>query len=298
MPTATPTPLPPKTPPPPAKPVPNKSPPSGDKQMSQRKLRQTGNAEKARSQSLEILSGVIAKAHKVVVYGPGGVGKTELCANLKTIGIKPLFLDLEEGSQFLDVARIIPLCFDDCRAVLHNREIWESYDAVVVDSLTKADELSVAWTLENITTEKSVHVTSIEGYGWGKGYTHTFETFLQLLSDLDAVVRAGKHVICTAHDCTANVPNPGGDDWCRYEPRLQSPASGKGSIRHRVKEWCDHLLYIGFDQSVTDGKATGNGSRTIYPTEMPTHWAKSRTLADVVDYEKGSAKIWQRLFGV
>ena len=29
-------------------------------------------------------------------------------------------------------------------------------------------------------------------------------------------------------------PNPAGEDWLRYEPRLQSPNSGKASIRLRV----------------------------------------------------------------
>src|SRR5690606_3301613 len=98
-------------------------------------------------------------------------------------------------------------------------------------------------------------------------------------------------------DCTANVPNPAGDDFLRYEPRLQSPTSGKASIRHRVKEWCDHLLYIGYDVFVKDEKAQGCGTRTIYAQEMPTHWAKSRTLSDPVPYPKGDVTIWQHIFG-
>ena len=34
------------------------------------------------------------------------------------------------------------------------------------------------------------------------------------------------NVILICHDCTATVPNPTGEDWLRYEPRLQSPGSG------------------------------------------------------------------------
>lgn len=243
--------------------------------------------------------GVAAAAHKVVIYGPGGVGKSELCSLLSQVEIEPLFIAIEEGCHFLDVAQVdpIPHTWAELRAVLQNRELLAPFGAVVIDSATKAEEFATTWTIANVPHEKGHVVNSIEGYRFGKGYTHVFETFLQMLGDLDAIARMGKHVILTAHDCTASVPNPNGEDWIRYEPRLQSPPSGKGSIRHRVKEWADHLLYVGYDLVVDgDGKAKGGGTRTIYPSEMPTHWAKSRKIADPVPYDKGDAEIWRQLF--
>lgn len=237
--------------------------------------------------------------HKIVIYGPGGVGKSELCALLSTIDIEPLFVDVEEGTLFLDVARVSPTprSWDEVRAIYRNRELLEPFGAVVTDSFTKLEELAAAWVLANIKHEKGHHVSSVEGYGFGKGLTHIYETFIQILGDLDAVSRMGKHVIAICHDCTSEVPNPGGENWIRYEPRLQSPSSGKNSIRHRVKEWCDHLLYIGFDIAVNeDGKAQGSGTRTIYPTELPTHWAKSRLLSEPIPYAKGDANLWRQLF--
>lgn len=186
--------------------------------------------------------------------------------------------------------------WDELRAFLQNPDSLADYGAVVIDSLTKSEELALEWTLKNVKHEKGHHVNGIEGYGFGKGLTHLYETFLQLLGDLDAVARRGKHVIGIAHECVATVPNPRGEDWIRYEPRLQSPASGKSSIRHRVKEWCDHLVYVGYDTIVDDeGKASGSGTRAIYPTERPTHWAKSRSLSKSIVYEKGDATFWQLL---
>lgn len=222
-----------------------------------------------------------------------------MAASIKQCGVNPLFLDLERGSNHCDVARIDTIeTWDDLRGILHDEQYLSSFDAVVIDSLTKAEELAVRWTIENVPSENGSHVKSIEGFGWGKGYTHAYETFLQLLGDLDGVARRGKHVICTAHECTANVPNPTGSDWIRYEPRLQSPASGKSSVRHRVKEWCDHMMFIGFDVHVTEaGKGIGAGGRTIYPTEMPTHLAKSRCLSSPIPYQRGSADLWKQLFG-
>lgn len=210
----------------------------------------------------------------------------------------PLFCDLEDGSKFFDVPRIDPPpeSWDDLRCVLQDHAAWDDYGAVVIDSLTKAEELATAWTLANVPHEKGHRIESIEGYGFGKGLTHVYETFLKILGDLDAHIRRGRHVICVAHECTANVPNPAGEDWIRYEPRLQSPTSGKSSIRHRVKEWCDHLLYVGYDTAVSkDGKGIGGGTRTIYPVEMPAWWAKSRLLSDPIVYERGSAELWQQL---
>lgn len=242
----------------------------------------------------------MSKPQKIVLYGTGGVGKSELCSLLPQVGIKPLFLDLESGTNELDVDRIATLdCWDHLRQCLQNHSLFDPFGAVIVDA-TKAEEWAVEWTLANVpkTSERSNDVTyvkSIEGYGWGRGYSHVYETFLCLLQDLDALHRKGKHIVLIAHDCVSNVPNPSGEDWIRYEPRLQKVS--KGEIRLRVKEWCDHLLFVGYDVAAAKGKGKGSGTRTIYPVEMPTHMAKSRKLADPVVYEKGSAEIWKLIFG-
>lgn len=234
----------------------------------------------------------------VQLYGGGGIGKTELAANIRQVGCNPLFIDIENGSHYLDVARVSPApeTLDDIRAVLCNDDLLRPFDTIVIDSMTKAQEYCEAWTITNVPHEKGHRVTSLEGYGFGKGIEHVYDTFLLLLGDLDAQVRRGRNVIVICHECVTEVPNPVGENWIRYEPRLQSPKSGKSSIRHRLKEWCDHLLYIGYDVSASkDGKGTGVGTRTIYPQERPGWWAKSRTLAEEIPYEKGSAELWKRL---
>lgn len=246
--------------------------------------------------SANVSVGVLRGAQRICIYGPGGWGKTSLASLLEAVGIPPLFLDLESGSRFLNVSRVLPETFDEVRAVLHNTELLDGFGAVVVDSLTKLEEFATAWTLANVKHEKGHYVTSIEGFGFGKGYTHVYETFLLVLADLDALVRQGKQVIGLCHDMTANVPNPTGEDYIRYEPRLQN--SKNCSIRYRVKEWCDHLFYGGFDLFVNErGKAVGSGSRTIYPVELPTHLAKSRTLADPIPFAKDDPILWNLLFG-
>lgn len=281
-------------PPPPAPPATKQSKPSAPPPP---KPNGAPAADSGPKRKLSVSSGVAAESHRVVIYGPGGVGKTELCSLMNEVGLSPLFIDLEDGTKFLNVSRVAPESFNELRQVLQDDQLLDGFNAIVIDSLTKAEEFAVAWTLANVPHEKGHVVKSVEGYGFGKGFTHVYESFLPLLGDLDTHVRKGRHVVCIAHECTANVPNPTGEDWIRYEPRLQSPTSGKASIRHRVKEWADHLLYIGFDTAVSkDGKATGSGSRTIYPVELPTWWAKSRKLADPIPYQQGDAEVWRQMF--
>jgi len=192
------------------------------------------------------------QGHRVGIYGPGGIGKTTLAA---TAPGPVAFFDLDDSLPVLlpslagyDVRRVEGIDgWEDMRVALHG-DGWDDIRTIVIDSATKAEELALGWTLANVPHEKDgVLIRRIEDYGFGKGWQHNFETFLKPLGDLDRHVRAGRHVVLICHDCTATVPNPKGEDWLRYEPRLQNPSSGKASIRLRVREWLDHLLYLGYD---------------------------------------------------
>jgi hypothetical protein len=169
---------------------------------------------------------------------------------------------------------------------------WEKVRSIVIDTGTRAEELAVAHTLENVLVDGK-RVTSVEGYGYGKGYGFVFDTFLPLLADLDRHARAGRNVVFVCHDCTSTVPNPAGEDWLRYEPRLQSPNSGKASIRLRVREWADHVLFVGYDVSVgKDGKGRGAGTRTLYSAEVPHCMAKSRTTQETIPLGDDGEAVW------
>jgi hypothetical protein len=237
-------------------------------------------------------------AERIAIYGPGGIGKTTLAASAPG----PVwFFDLDESLGVVALpendVRVVPNVetWDELRATLQGGG-WDDVRTIVVDSATRAEELAVAWTIENIPHEKGNRIRRLEDYGYGKGYQHVYETFLCLLGDLDMHVRAGRNVVMVCHDCTTTVPNPQGDDYLRYEPRLQSPASGKGSIRLRVREWADHLLFIGYDIAAEDGKGQMSGSRTIYPNETAFCMAKSRTLDMPIEYVRFDDALWREIF--
>lgn len=229
--------------------------------------------------------------HRIVLYGPGGIGKTTLAANLPQ---PVVFFDLDESLGMLGLdAQVVPVdSWQGIRSALQ-ADGWDGVKSIVIDTATKAEELAVAHTLTSVKQDGKTF-TNIEAYGYGKGYGYVFDTFLPLLADLDAHVRAGRNVVLICHDCIANVPNPSGEDWIRYEPRLQSPASGKASIRLRVREWADHVLFVCYDVAVNkDGKAHGAGSRTLYRAELPSFMAKSRTGAEPIMVD--GQNVWENI---
>ena len=233
-------------------------------------------------------------AQRIELYGPGGIGKSELVENMKKVGIEPLVLDTDNETNHLNIDRVDVSNWQSLRAAVQDKELIGPYGAVVIDNMSKAQQLAQEYAVANIPHEKGHTVQRFEDYGFGKGYSHVYELMLLLLGDLDSAVRAGKHVVLIAHDCVTQVPNPAGEDYQRYEPRLNDQKNG--NVRSRVKEWCDHMLYVGYDVFAKDGKGQGAGTRTIYTTELPSWLAKSRYLSEPIPYEKGSPELWKQLF--
>jgi len=247
-----------------------------------------------------VLTGRHVGAQRVLLYGPGGVGKSELC----TLTPNPVFVDLENGSRSFDVARIDGIeSFTDVRSVLQS-DALEPFGTVVIDTATKLEELALAHVLAHVPHEKpGVKITGIESYGFGKGYRHLYDAVSLVLQDCDRLVRMGKNVILVAHSCTNEAPNPTGDNWLRYEPRLQHPKK-ENSVRDRAFGWADHVLFIGYDVAVDRSKGVGSGTRTIYTQELPSHVAKTRGAYDAdadvpasLPYPKGDDSIWNLILG-
>jgi hypothetical protein len=239
--------------------------------------------------------GVVRTAHKVGIYGTGGIGKSSLAAMLDGA----VFVDLENSTADLDVTRYGPAegveTWADLRALLNGNTL-DSARSIVVDTATTAEEWCRKHVIATVRTEKGNTVDSIEGYGFGKGYVHLFEEWRRFMGDLERHFRAGRWVVLIMHDRQGKVPNPAGEDWTRWEPRLHH--SEKASILHATKEWVDHMLFVSYDVIAKDGKAKGGGTRTIYSVETPTYVAKTRTLdGSPIIYEKGSKSLWERLAG-
>lgn len=228
-----------------------------------------------------------------MLYGTGGIGKSTLAC----LAGKVAFFDLDESLEVLRSQleeqcipfpeRVQASNWNEIRSTLQASG-WDGIDTVVLDTGTKAEEFAAAETIRTKRHEKGHSVKSIEDYGYGKGFQFVFDTFQCLLGDLDRHIREGRNIIIIAHDCVSNVPNPDGEDWIRYEPRLQSPKTGNNSIRLRLKEWCDHVLFLSYDVAAKDGRAKGSGTRSLITAETPTCMAKSRTTNETFSIEAGT----------
>ena len=235
--------------------------------------------------------------HRIAVYGPGGIGKTTLA----TSAPGPVaVVDLDDSLPVLlpklpdrEIRAVAADTWQEIRDALHAPG-WDDIGTVVIDSATKAEELALEHTLETIPHEKGHKVSKVEDYGFGKGWRHLYGTFLALLSDLDQHVRAGRHVILVCHELRTKAGNPSGDDYLRHEPLLNS--SERSNIRQRVRDWSDHLLFIGYDINVEDGKGHGSGTRTIYPIQLPPCMAKSRKLEAPLPLELNDRTLWELMF--
>lgn len=229
--------------------------------------------------------------HRVVLYGTGGAGKTTLACSLPG---RTAFVDLDESlgklagvqDRLADGSVVaVDVRGEDGEPTWERLTAalaapgWDGIDNVVIDSFTAAEELAKAFVLKTVPVGKGMLAKSIEDYGYGKGYVHLFDAVTAALPLFEKHIRAGRNVVLICHECVQTYPNPAGDDFIRYEPRLQSPSGGKASIRYRVKEWADHVLFLKLDCEVTeDGKAKGGYFRTVYPSDLQWCMAKSRTL--------------------
>ena len=241
------------------------------------------------------------KGHRILLYGTGGIGKTTLACLAQG---KTVFVDADESLPVLksqlkaleiENPQVVSVSsWSTLRAAL-NSPGWDGVSNIVLDTITKIEEWSLAHVLSTVKTDKGRTAEGIEDYGFGKGYKYAFENFLLLLGDLERHTRAGRNVFLIAHDCTSNVPNPKGEDYLRYEPRLQHAGKGDASVRLRLKEWCDHVLFLGYDVEVNKatGVAEGHGSRTLYASELPFCMAKSRTFSGTINIDKPGDSPWE-----
>lgn len=243
-------------------------------------------------------------AQRIGIYGTGGVGKTSLASLVRYVGKRPILLDADDNSRHIDIERYGTteglIDWQSLRGLLADDSAFAPYDVIILDSITRCEEWCSSYVVETVPVgnkEKSYgKAERIEDFGWGKGFTHIFEAMKQLLADLDRHVRAGRDVIVIAHNCKASVPNPMGEDFIRYEPRLQGGKAGGSDFRSFWKEWLNHLFFIEYDVAAKDGRAVGYGSRTIYPQERPHYIAKSVSIRDPIVYPEGSYELWVKLF--
>lgn len=221
---------------------------------------------------MQIVSGIMPKATKAVLYGPEGIGKSTFAS----MAPNPLYIDTEGSTTRLNVRRIQPapeswmMILEQVRYVLNNPSVCGT---LIVDTADWAQKHCI----DSVCAQRKM--SSIEDAGYGKGYVFVYEEFGRLLNLLDQVIDRGVNVIITAHAAMRKFDQP--DEMGSYDRwELKLINSKNSSIAGMVKEWADMVLFANYETIVVKndqkkGKAQG-GQRVMYTTHHPCWDAKNR----------------------
>ena len=212
------------------------------------------------------------RAPKVVIGGPGKIGKTTFAASApKSIGILT-----EDGADDVD-AMAFPMCktLNDVYSAigtLYNES--HEFENVWLDSLDWLEPMLHAHVCEQN------NWANIEAPGFGKGYVAAAEEWRNLLAGFEAL-RTDKNmgVIMIAHDKVKRLDSPMSDGYDTYTLKINDRAMAL------VQEWADILGFAnyeimtrsaekGFGQKET--KALATGKRILHVEPHPAHFGGNR----------------------
>ncbi|HEL1325444.1 TPA: ATP-binding protein [Streptococcus equi subsp. zooepidemicus] len=220
---------------------------------------------------MQITRGKRARAQRVVIYGPEGIGKSSFAAQFPD----PLFIDTEGSTDNMDVARMdkptsYTMLKNQIAFVKANPTVCKT---LVIDTIDWSESLIV----DDVCAQHSKK--GIEDFNWGNGYTYTKEEMGRFLNMLQELIELGINVVLTAHAQMRKFEQP--DEmgaYDRWELKLGKKTSSQTTPL--VKEWADMVLFANYKTVVMTSetkkkKATG-GQRMLYTEHHPAWDAKNR----------------------
>lgn len=204
---------------------------------------------------------------RIMMIGVEGVGKSTAGASMPN----PLFICCENrlvGPQFENTDSIVPKSWDDIIKTL-DELIADShgYKTLVIDTLDWMEPMLYT----HVCTKAGYK--NIEDFGYGKGYVVAQQEARQLIVRLEKLNFAGMNIMLLAHSIVKTVNNPAGDNYDRYEGKMNAKIGGL------FKEWCDVILFAHFDMyTKKDGtrtKAFGGDGRIVQTTHSAAWDAKN-----------------------
>jgi energy-coupling factor transporter ATP-binding protein EcfA2 len=222
---------------------------------------------------MQITSGIVEGAQKVVIHGPEGIGKSSLAAMFP----KGLFIDTEGSTKKLNVRRM-PKPSSWMMLMSHIDYIKRNpheCDTLIIDTIDWAEDLCISNTCSSRGKE------GVEDFGYGKGYVYLEEDFGRLLNALTDLVEINNiNTVLLAHSLPKkfDLPDEMGS-YDRYELKLEKKTAPL------VKEWADMILFINYKTFVVNSQSDGKGKnkaqgskRVIYTQHHATAGAWSNEI--------------------
>lgn len=225
---------------------------------------------------MNITTGVIPKAQKVVLYGVEGIGKTTFAAQFPN----PLFSDTEDSTLHMNVARLDkPTSWTMLLQQVDFVKMNKPCSTYIIDTIDWAEKLCKAHLAANGKWNDNAN-------DYGAKYIALEKEFGDLLNKLSEVVDVGINVVITAHAWLRKKEEP--DEmgaYDRYELKLEKKPAPL------VKEWADMVLFANFKTTIltdekTKSKKGVGGQRMMFTTHRPAWDAKNRAgLADELPFD-------------
>ena len=217
----------------------------------------------------KVIKGKIQSPHFVLIYGTDSVGKSTFGASAPN----PIFLEMESGSDNLDVSRLKIKSFEELNQAL-NSLLTEEHDfkSVVVDSLDWLEPLVWAAVCQEGGQK------SIEDFGYGKGYVLALKKWNDLILTFKKLREVKKmNIILIAHSQIKVFNDPSQpQSYDRYQLKLNDKAAAL------FREAVDSVLFATFetfvkkDGNMSKAKAFGEGKRVLFTERRPSFDAKNR----------------------
>lgn len=214
-----------------------------------------------------ILTGKKSRPRVITLYGVPGVGKSTWASAAPS----PIFIQTEAGLDDIGTDRF-PLCeqFTHVMQCLQALAEPNNYKTVVVDSLSALEPM--VWKETCSRGGKS----SIEDFGYGKGYIKALDVWREFVSILDTI-KDKMNVILIGHSKVTRFNDPEGDGYDLYDLDIYKHAS------QAFFRWSDEVLFANYKvYKKTEGEGIkkrniGVGAeRVIYTQELPAFKAKNR----------------------
>lgn len=207
---------------------------------------------------------VKSEAHKGVIYGPPGIGKSTFLSQAP----EPLFIDTDKRAGNLDVVPNVPekdpKSYEDVLAILSEftRGKVDGVQTLVIDT---ADWLE-SWLASYIC--KTHKKKGLSDFSWGTGYEILGDEWRNTMAILDQVVARGTHVWIAGHAQIQTFKNPMGADYDRFSMKLTR--TNKVDLSAITVEWASVVLFADYDSISVEvgGKNIGmNGDKRVIHTQ-------------------------------